>query len=409
MIHTDIEINKLKFEILAGNAPEGVLKEEPFEIFDTLVIKFLSKLSQKLLSKNLNIEEYRDFIGFGFWVRESNLINMRDSRKDINCRVGRGVSFHIAPSNISTNSLYTLAFGLLSGCPSIIRLSNKNIDELRSIMKLINKILESSEFKNLSNKISFINYEHDRTISNYFSSLVDSRILWGGDETIKIFKSFKTASHCLDIVFPNKVSSSLISSEWLISSDGNEISNKADLFARDIGLFSQMACSSPQSLILLKDQKLSSKKELLDFFKKCDLSLSNKNWLSENQSFENFKSSVDICMELPNFKCIFKGINLSVFFADKAQFKDINNFKTRDSCIFLSEVDSIEEALSLLPKNNQTIVCIGLKKDIKNKVVQKGMLGGSNRFVSPGNALNMNIFWDGYDIVSFLSKIISLN
>ena len=67
----------------------------------------------------------------------------------------------------------------------------------------------------LSNKISFINYEHDETINNYFSSLVDSRIIWGGDETIQIFKSHKTASHCLDIVFPNKVSSSILSSEWL--------------------------------------------------------------------------------------------------------------------------------------------------------------------------------------------------
>ena len=409
MTHTDIEINKIKYELLAGNEPERVLKEEPFEIFDTLVIKFLSKLSQKLLCKNPNIEEYKDFKGFGFWIRESNLINMRDSRRDINCRVGRGVSFHIAPSNIATNSLYTLVFGLLSGCPSIIRLSNKNIDELRSIMQLINKILASREFIKLSNKISFINYEHDRTISNYFSSLVDARILWGGDETIQIFKSFNTASHCVDIVFPNKVSSSLISSEWLLSSDGEEIAIKADLFARDIGLFSQMACSSPKSLILIKDQNLSYKKELLDFFKKCDLSLSTKNWLSENQSLENFKSSIDICMELPNFRCIFKGINLSVFFADKCKFTEINNFKTKDSCIFLSEVDSIEEALTLLPENNQTIVCIGLKKEIKIKVVQKGMIGGSNRFVSPGNALNMNIYWDGYDIVSFLSKIISFN
>ena len=94
VIHTDIKINKLKYNLLAGNEPERVLKEKPFEIFDTIVIKFLSKLSQKLLSKNLNIEKYRDFKGFGFWVRESNLKNMRNSRKDINCRVGRGVSFH---------------------------------------------------------------------------------------------------------------------------------------------------------------------------------------------------------------------------------------------------------------------------------------------------------------------------
>jgi len=407
--HTDIKNSKLKYDLLAGNKPERVLKEDPFEIFDDVAIKFLSKLSQELLCKELKIEEYKDFKGFGFWIREANLINMRDLRTDINCRVGRGVSFHIAPSNIAANSLYTLAFGLLSGCPSIIRLSNKNIDELKSVMQLIQKTLKSSKFTKLANKISFINYEHDRAINNYFSSLADSRIIWGGDETIQIFKSFKTASHCLDIVFPNKVSSSLLSSKWLVSSDINERANKADLFARDIGLFSQMACSSPKSMIILKDQKLSYKRILLDFFKNCDLCLSKKNWLPENQSLENFKSSIDICMELQNFKCIFKGTNLSVFFADKSKFNEINNFKTKDSCILLSEVDSIEEALSLLPKNNQTIVCIGLKKEIKKKVVQKGMLGGTNRFVSPGNALNMNIYWDGYDIVSLLSKIISLN
>ena len=409
MTHTDIKNSKLKYDLLAGNKPERVLKEDPFEIFDDVAIKFLSKLSQELLCKELKIEEYKDFKGFGFWIREANLINMRDLRTDINCRVGRGVSFHIAPSNIAANSLYTLAFGLLSGCPSIIRLSNKNIDELKSVMQLIQKTLKSSKFTKLANKISFINYEHDRAINNYFSSLADSRIIWGGDETIQIFKSFKTASHCLDIVFPNKVSSSLLSSKWLVSSDINERANKADLFARDIGLFSQMACSSPKSMIILKDQKLSYKRILLDFFKNCDLCLSKKNWLPENQSLENFKSSIDICMELQNFKCIFKGTNLSVFFADKSKFNEINNFKTKDSCILLSEVDSIEEALSLLPKNNQTIVCIGLKKEIKKKVVQKGMLGGTNRFVSPGNALNMNIYWDGYDIVSLLSKIISLN
>ena len=45
MIHTDIKINKLKYNLLAGNEPGRVLKEKPFEIFDNIVIKFLSKLS----------------------------------------------------------------------------------------------------------------------------------------------------------------------------------------------------------------------------------------------------------------------------------------------------------------------------------------------------------------------------
>ena len=33
----------------------------------------------------------------------------------------------------------------------------------------------------------------------------ESRVIWGGDQTINLFKSFKTAPNCIDLVFPNKV------------------------------------------------------------------------------------------------------------------------------------------------------------------------------------------------------------
>ena len=57
-----------------------------------------------------------------------------------------------------------------------------------------------------------------------------------------------------------------------------------------------MACSSPTSLILYKDKDndLSYKEALLNFFENCDSSLCNKTWLSDSHSLSNFKSSVDI-------------------------------------------------------------------------------------------------------------------
>ena len=55
------------------------------------------------------------------------------------------------------------------------------------------------------------------------------------------------------------------------------------------------------------------------------------------------------------------------------------------------------------------MVCIGLKKEVKDSLAKKIMIKGINRVVNVGNALNMNIFWDGYDIVSYLSKLISFN
>jgi len=398
--------DKLKYELLIGNKPEKVLDEFPFGIFHKDAINFLSQLSKELLNKDLDLNYFK---GFGFWSRKANLLRLKNKRTDIESRVGRGIALHIAPSNISANTLYTFAFGLLSGSPSIIRVSNKNVDELKDILYLINNLFLLKEFNFLAVKYSFITYEHDSNLSSHLSSLVDSRIIWGGDETIGIFKSFKTKSHCLDLVFPNKVSSSIISTKWLVNADSNELKNKANLYSRDIGLFSQMACSSPSSLILLKDHELTYKEELLNFFQDCDFYLSKKEWLSEVHSLSNFKSSIDICMQFPNSACIFRGSNISVFSINKNHFKEINNFKAQNCCLFVFEVDSIDEFSKILPSNNQTVVCLGLNKETKRLLSIKAIYNGTNRFVNVGNALNMDIYWDGYDVISFLSKLICLN
>ena len=269
--------------------------------------------------------------------------------------------------------------------------------------------MQFKEFKNISNKYSFIYYEHQASLNTELSSSVDARIIWGGDQTIQIFKSFTTSSNCIDLVFPDKVSTSILSANWLISADESELKNKADLYSRDIGLFSQMACSSPSSLILLKDCKDDYSEFLLNFFQKCDSLLSRKEWLSEMHALSNFKSSIDICMQFPTLNCIYKGQNLSAFFLEKSDFEEVSVHKPKDTCLFVYVVDSLEEVSSLIDKNNQTMVCIGLKKEIKDKLTKKIMIKGINRVVNVGNALNMNIFWDGYDIVSYLSKLISFN
>ena len=75
--------------------------------------------------------------------------------------------------------------------------------------------------------------------------------------------------------------------------------------------------------------------------------------------------------------------------------------------MFVFEVSEIDEVINLLSENNQTIVCIGINEEIKKKISKKAILQGTNRVVNAGNALNMNIYWDGYDIVSYLSKEIS--
>ena len=56
--------------------------------------------------------------------------------------IGRGLAYHIAPSNIPINFAYSLVFGLLSGNTNIVRLSSKNFIQIKLLCDLFFKILK---------------------------------------------------------------------------------------------------------------------------------------------------------------------------------------------------------------------------------------------------------------------------
>ena len=115
-----------KIEFLVGNKDASIFNARSFQVFDEQIIEFLAELSNKILTFSRKNKEYRVFSYFALWSRRSNLLRLKGLRSDTNQRFGRGISFHIAPSNVVTNILFTMAFGLISGCPSLIRISKKN-------------------------------------------------------------------------------------------------------------------------------------------------------------------------------------------------------------------------------------------------------------------------------------------
>ena len=71
-------------------------------------------------------------------------------------RIGLGLVFHIAPSNIPTNFAYSLIFGLLSGNSNIVKVPSKNFDQIKIICNIFRKIFKKKIFyrkKNNDNKI----------------------------------------------------------------------------------------------------------------------------------------------------------------------------------------------------------------------------------------------------------------
>jgi len=79
---------------------EEFLKLGPQICFDNKTISYLDALSKKI-SKLNNLREYPDVASFGFFCRKANLINIKKSSHLVEneVKVGRGIVFHISPSN----------------------------------------------------------------------------------------------------------------------------------------------------------------------------------------------------------------------------------------------------------------------------------------------------------------------
>ena len=56
----------------------------------------------------------------------------------------------------------------------------------------------------------------------------------------------------------------------------------------------------------------------------------------------------------------------------------------------------------------QTMTYFGLDKEKLKKFIQNNQINGLNRIVPIGQALNINFYWDGYDILNILTKKIDL-
>ena len=112
------EQNKLKLEgvgmlnkkkvlhLVTGNKNFSVKISEPF---NPLSIEFLNDFSNSLKKYN-KIKLYPDLIYLMFWCRRKKIEKLAKDFKNNKLRLGRGLIFHICPSNVPTNFAYSFFF-----------------------------------------------------------------------------------------------------------------------------------------------------------------------------------------------------------------------------------------------------------------------------------------------------------
>ena len=364
-----------------------------FTPFNEKILKTFEKISKRILSDKKLIEK-KDIFTFGFWCRRKNLEILKKRFCKSDKIFGVGLVFHVPPANIPVLPLYSLAFGTLTGNSNLIRIPKKNIGYLNQVISLIYEEFKSNNFH--KNNL-FISYDRENIISEAISSYSDVRMIWGGDNTIRSFKRFKTKTNCKDLMFGDKYSLAIL---HLKNKDKNKIKDITKNFYNDTFIVDQNACSSPSIIFWYK----TNENKISLFWDQLNKLVKSKYRLSFGLSSKRFEYLNDLLMNYTNISL--QEDKKKIFFRIKINSNyNLKNFKGFAGIFFEKKINSLKDFNKFLNKKMQTLSFYGLNQNdlIKiNKEVSKNK--SVDRIIELGRTLEIDFIWDGKNIFKSLTK-----
>ena len=394
--------------VLCGHAEVPAYK--PLVPFASQVLDFLADVGLNILNSSV-ARSYPDVITFGFFCRKASLLQLEKKYKDkIENRIGRGLSFHIAPSNVPVNFAYTLISGLLAGNSCVVKASSKDFTQTHIICDSFNTVLENYSF--LKPYINVVMYDRDRVeITEYYSSHCNVRVIWGGDETVKAIKSICLPPRGIDLAFADRYSICVINAsavqKTILYDNGDEkIKSLAQDFYNDTYLYDQNACSSPHLIYWLGEKKEvdEAKRIFWDaIYDNIKERYRQDPLIAVNKLTAVYRTSIAINgtkLEKNKDNRIVR-VDVPCLVKDLPDLREVGGF-------FQEYTDTtLESLVSIITDKYQTMAYYGFeKKDLVSFVVDNG-LQGIDRIVPLGHTADFGLLWDGYDLILTLSRIIA--
>ena len=389
---------------LAGNGNYDEFPDlKPLVPFDDIVVEFLNELSTLLL-RNTRKREFPDVTTFGFFIRKANVRRRMKTYSHLTSSVGRGVSFHIAPSNVPVNFAFSLAMGLLSGNACIVRVSSKLFPQTDVISQAISSVLEKTIFSDLKKYIAIVRYERDFEINAYFSSLCDVRVIWGGNETVSELRKAALPPRSFDITFADRYSFCIIRAEEYLGMKNKE--KIATDFYNDTYLFDQNACSSPRLVYWVGSASVVSQARETFWAFLHETLVDKKYSLQTMMAIEKYTVSCQAALDYDNVKIPSGPDNLvSRITLDRLPL-DLPEHTCAGGSFFEYSDDEPDELFEIVSRKFQTLTYIGFTRDeLRNLFAGKGSQG-IDRIVPCGRAAEFSLVWDGYDLISHMSRVV---
>lgn len=375
----------------------------PLSPFSDEVILYLNELSSILL-RMPEVRHYPDVVTFAFFCRKANLLHLQKEHATNSLRLGRGLVFHIAPSNVPVNFAYSLICGLLSGNNNIVRLPGKQFRQVDLIVGAIRTLSDDERFDTVPRMVHLIKYERGGIETTTYSALADVRVIWGGDETIRTIRQSPLPPRSYDIAFADRYSVCVLNAISILEEPS--LDKIVEGFYNDTYLFDQNACSAPQLMVWVGTaDKIEKAKEYF--------------WTALQQYVDR-KYKLEPILAVDKLSAFYRQAILSDVIKEENKNNNLWRVRLRElssdipqyRCAggYFSEysTNDFNDLASIVTTKYQTLAYFGFSKDELQRFVLNNHIKGIDRIVPIGKTTDFSLIWDGYDLITMLSREISI-
>ena len=406
--------------------------------FDEGLIELMSALSDEirhdaLAKKNPVLQTY------AFFIRRSNLIKQKEVFF-ADGRIGKGLSLHIAPSNVPINFAYSLCAGLMAGNPCIVRASSKDFEETRVICGLLKKLEASDDLtekaKSTLKYISVISYPHDKDVTDALSAMVNIRVIWGGDNTVSEIRRSPVRPRCTEVCFADRYSLLVIEAAGLLNSieddsktDTSEMIDKklediAHSFYNDTYLYDQNACGSPRLIYWIgSDEEIERARDI--FWNAVYTYVRDRYEIQPVIAVDKLTMADRVSIDIPGSKLAKRDDNMITrvevsldslserYESDDESKISLYDYETPGGFYVEVSSDSIQSLAPYIDEKVQTCTFINFFNKttaetadyIQQFVIDNG-LKGIDRIVPIGHSADFGFIWDGYNLIDTFTRSI---
>jgi Acyl-CoA reductase (LuxC) len=392
-------------EVLAGTGDFAALAVAPsWRPFEARTTAFLAALAERL-HRHPRAAAHIDVVGLAYFCRRSNVEALRERHGARSASsVGRGLSFHIAPSNVPINFAYSLVVGLLSGSTCIVRASSKDFAETAIVCEALGALMAEPAFADFTGRISVVRYERDRATNDYFSALCNTRLIWGGDATIAEIRRSPLPPRAVDIAFADRYSACVI--------DAAAYSALSDKRAAAIGFYNdtyrsrQAACTSPRLLYWLGDAEQVAGAQAR-FWAELDAVLVAKGEaITAIESVDKLSALCRLALAVPGTRAN-QGARIT-----RLEVPRLDEALLHHTCgggMFVElRADDLSALRAFAVAKVQTLTYLGIAPEQLAEQVALAGAKGVDRIVPNGAASEFDLVWDGYDLMASLTRHVAV-